>query len=909
MKVCKFVIQIILAIILSLLGFEKSNAQQHYASSQDDRHSVQRTGNAATIPSLQAIHAESSEKIELDGKLNEAVWQHSPVATGFIQRSPRDGHRATEKTTARVIYTNEAIYVGIKAYDAAMDSVAATLFRRDGSAYSDWVYASFDSYDDNRTSFNFAVNPKGVQKDILIFDNDSEDIRWDAVWEAETKINADNWTVEMRIPLSQLRYSTSQGKQSWGVNFQRRIARKEEIAFWAPIPQDAAGIVSQYGELRGLTELKKPERLELIPYVSSSLTRAPSEPTNPFYEANDLNASVGGNLKYGLTSDVTLTATINPDFGQVEADPAVINLSAFETYLEAQRPFFLEGTEIFQFGNTQTFNRFGNPIVFYSRRIGRQPQGSVYAAGVEAQHVDQPDQTSIAGAAKVSGKMDNGLSFGILNAFTTREQAVYTSPGASTAQSIAVEPPTNYFVSRLKKDFNKGKTIVGGYFSSVNRFMDTEYLISELHEDSYIGGVDFEHSWKNREWIVSGVFSGSHVSGSQEAILQTQLSSSRYFNRPDAHYLSVDPQRTSLSGFAGEFSAGRFGGDHWRGSITYSTVSPGYEVNDIGFETSADYHGLSSLLQYRETQPAAPFRFYNINVYTNQQWNYGGDLTYNGIATSGNMDFSNLWSFAFNVTYNGKAYEDRLLRGGPQALSPARIQYSGVLQTNASKKISAEIGHMRVNDMSGGMLRDVYMDLTFRPTSYIQVTISPNYNYQTNTGQYVRAVDDPTASHTYGTRYVFADIDQKTLSAGFRLDWTFSPEISLQTYIRPFITSGNYYNYKEFTTPRAYNFEVYGEDAGTINQKDNTYFIDPDASGPAETFSILNGDFNFRSIQTNAVFRWEYSPGSTLFLVWQQDRRSSERFSNLQFSRDFNRLWHSEPTNIFLIKLSYWLSR
>lgn len=904
MTIPKLAQYLLLAITLLIASFNKSFAQEQI---QHDS-----TTGVDAKPSNAAVYAITAEKlapqtsIKLDGKLDEAVWEKAEMASGFTQRTPQDGQPATEKTVGRVIYTDDAIYVGIVAYDSAMDSVAATLFRKDGSAYSDWVYASFDSYDDNRTSFNFAVNPKGVRKDILIFNSDSEDIRWDAVWEAEAQINADSWSVEMRIPLSQLRYSTKQSEQSWGVNFQRRIARKEEISFWSPTPQDAAGFVSQYGRLQGLKNLEKPRRLELLPYASSSLTRAPSEPGNPFYEANEFSGSVGGDIKYGLSSDLTLTATINPDFGQVEADPAVINLSAYETYFEEQRPFFLEGTEIFQFGNTQTFNRFGNPIVFYSRRIGRQPQGHLSAAGVDAQHVDRPDHTSIAGAAKVSGKTESGLSIGVLNAFTTREKATYLGAN-SNEQTMAIEPPTNYLVGRMKQDFNKGKTTVGGYVSSVNRFMSADYLASNLHEASYIGGIDFEHSWNDREWIASGVFSGSHVKGSKTSILQTQLSSSRYFNRPDADYISVDPDKTSLSGYAGEFSVGRFGGEHWRGSFTYSMVTPGYEVNDIGFETTADYHGISSLVQYRETEPAAPFRFYNINVYTNQRWNFGGDLTYNGIAASGNVDFTNLWSFSYNVGYDGEVFNDRLLRGGPQALSPAQFQYSGVLQSNASKKLSAEIGHLRVNDVSGGMTRDVYMDITYRPTSYIQVTLSPNYNYQSNTGQYVSAIEDPTANQTYGSRYVFADIDQRTLSAGLRLDWTFTPDISLQTYVRPFITSGDFYNYKEFTTPREYDFDIYGEDSGTISQSDGGYTIDPDAAGPAESFTIADGDFNFRSIQTNAVFRWAYAPGSTLFLVWQQDRRSSERFSDFRFRRDFNRLWESKPTNIFLVKLSYWL--
>lgn len=858
-----------------------------------------------TFPTISAIKATTELPIQLDGKLDESIWDQKSPATGFIQRAPNDGNPATEQTEARVVYTQDAIYVGIKAYDSAMDSVAATLFRKDGSAYSDWVAISLDSYNDNRTGFYFAVNPRGVRKDILIYNNAREDLRWDAVWEAKTYITDDYWTVEMRIPLSQLRYSTNQTEQSWDVNFERKIARKQETSYWAPIPQNASGFVSKYGNLNGIKNLKKPRRLEIAPYASGSLTRAPGSDSNPYYKQNDLGTSIGGNIKYGLSSNFTLTGTINPDFGQVEADPAVINLTAFETFFPEQRPFFLEGTDIFQFGHTQTFNKFGTPTIFYSRRIGRQPQGRVAASGIDAEFVDRPDQTSIASAAKVSGKTDNGLSVGVLNAFTTREKATYINGGSEN--TLSIEPPTNYFVGRMKKDFNSGNSTVGGYVSSVNRFIGADYLKSNLHTASYVGGLDFEHSWNNREWIISGVFSGSQVKGSEAALQSTQLSSSRYYNRVDADYLSVDPDKTSLTGYSGELSLGRFSGDHWRGSLTYSVVSPGYEVNDIGFETRADFQALSYLVQYRETSPSGPFRSYIFNAYANQRWNFGGDLTYNAFAGSGYIQFNNLWSLNLNAGYNAPAFNDRLLRGGPLAQMPASHYYSAVVGSNSSKMFSASVGHLRRNDVNGGMVRDFFVDLTVRPTSYIQLTLSPNYNYQTTTSQYVLQKQDATASNTYGSRYVFADIDRTTFSTSLRLDWTFTPNMSLQTYIRPFITSGNYYNYKEFTTPRKYDFATYGRDKGAINYSDGVYTVDPDGQGSAESFSFGQPDFNFRSVQTNAVFRWEYAPGSTLFLVWQQDRRSSDPYNDFRLSRDFDRLFGAKPTNVFMIKLSYWL--
>lgn len=860
----------------------------------------------SALRSLQAIRLDTESAIILDGALDEAIWQQAPVATDFIQRSPDEGKPASEKTEVRVIYSSKALFIGIRAFDSAMDSVAATLFRKDGSAYSDWVYVNIDSYDDNRTSFNFAVNPRGVRKDILIFNNDDEDIRWDAVWEAETTIQDECWVAEIRIPLSQLRFNAEKQIQNWGINFQRRLARKEEISFWSPTPQEASGFVSRYGNLRGVRDLPEVNRLEIVPYTSGSLSRAPGDAANPYYSANEWSASAGTDIKYGITSDFTLTGTINPDFGQVEADPAVINLSAFETFFPEQRPFFLEGTDIFEFGGTRTYNSFGNPIVFYSRRIGRQPQGNVSDARPGAEYVDAPDQTNIAGAAKISGKTDAGFSLGILNAFTLREKAQFRTTGNQNG-SLSVEPPTNYFVGRVKQDFGEGRTIIGAYGSAVNRFIGAGYLENSLHSSAYIAGLDFEHGWNDREWVLSGVVSGSSVNGSKEAILRTQRSSARYYNRVDADYLSVNPDKTSLNGYAGELSFAKYGGEHWRGSLTYSFVSPGYEVNDIGFENRADYHSANYSLMYRESSPAPEFlRLYNFWMFGGQAWNFGGDHLNNWYNTGTYLEFENLWSFNMNVNMWGQEYDDRLSRGGPVMEDPKGWNFNTNISTNETRKLSFRIGNFFRNDVSGAYTRSFWGGITIRPATNIQLEISPQLNISKSTDQYVTTVSDPLAVNTYDNRFVFADIDRTTLSTSLRLDWTFTTDISLQTYLRPFISSGNYYNYKELSESYTYDFAVYGKDRGTIAADENGYTVDPDGAGPARSFSFQEQDFNFKSIQTNAVFRWEYQPGSILYVVWQQDRSASTSHNDFRMGRDVNRLFRTEPTNVFLLKFSYW---
>lgn len=902
-KIILYVSNLVFALVLSTSVFAQESINQEVPAPK--QHNVFNSKDA--VSTLHALRIAADDKVILDGKLDEPLWRRASIATGFIQRAPQDGSPASEKTEVRLIYTDDVIYIGAKVFDSAVDSVAATLFRKDGDAYSDWFYVGIDSYNDNRTSFSFGVNPRGVRKDLLIYNNDREDTKWDAVWEASTGMQDDGWIVEMKIPLSQLRFNGKKINQQWGINFQREIARKGEVAFWSPTPQNSAGLVSNFGELKGIKNLPQPKRLEIKPYFSGKLTRAPKEVANPFYNRNDLFGSVGADVKYGITSDLTLTATINPDFGQVEADPAVINLSANEVYNPEQRSFFLEGSDIFEFGNVRAFSRIGNPYVFYSRRIGRRPQGRLSQAGLNPSHVDRPEFTTIASAAKLSGKTKNGLSVGVLNAFTLGESADYQLD--SQTGSMRIEPPTNYFVGRFKKDLNGDDAMIGAYGSAVNRVMGTGYLKDQLHESAYIAGMDFEQSWKDREWILSGTFSASSVSGRSESLQLTQQSSLRYYDRPDADYLSVDPTKTNLQGYAGSLAFGRFAGEHWLASASYSVVSPGYEVNDLGYGNRTDYQGAAYFLRYQENNPTGMFRSYNIAAVKYHLWNFGGDQIEDGYNLLGGAEFKNQWSLNLASGLDRKRLDDRLLRGGPLALTPLSYFGSAVLSTNDANKLSFEFGHLRGGDSEGGFERDLFVNMVYRPTSYIQVELKPNYNIQKTTTQYVDAISDPSAVDTYGKRYVFADLDQTTLSTSLRLDWTFSPIMSLQTYVRPYITSGNFENYKEFQTPRELDFEVYGEDTGSITKTANGYQVDPDGAGPANAFSIAEQDFNFRSVQTNAVFRWEYMPGSTLYVVWQQDRSAFANTGDFKLSRDMDGLLNAKPTNVFLVKLSYWFSR
>lgn len=694
--------KVILTVAMVCL-FATAYAQTFHQKEEDSLVSQPVNWNLGTAeyPELNALRLSNEKHVTLDGKLSESFWELAPAATKFTQRIPDDGRAATERTEVRIYYTNAYLYVGITAYDSAPDSIKAPLFRRDGEEASDWVYVFFDSYNDKRTAFAFGVNPRGVQKDVLLFDDTNEDLLWDAVWEAEAAITDFGWTAEMKIPLSQLRFSSKEEEQSWGVNFQRRISRKGEVSFWAPTPQSETGIVSQFGRLVGIQNLSKPKRLEVVPYISSELTRLPASNTsNPYFKRNELTAGIGGDIKYGLTTDLTLTATINPDFGQVEADPAVINLSANENFFSERRPFFLEGNDIFQFGNTKTFNSVGNPATFYSRRIGRSPQGNATLAGVNADYVDRPDFTTIATAAKISGKTKKGWSVGLLDAYTVQEKALYTNPSGQES-AFKIEPVTNYLVGRTKKDFNSGNTYVGGFGSAVNRSVDGTYFEDYLRTSAYLGGLDFEHNFDDRNWVASGAFSYSVINGSKEAIRLAQTSSVRYYNRVDSKSLSVNPNRSSLSGFATELSIQKRGGeDHWLTSVTYSDVSPGYETNDIGFMNRGDYRAIDGGIVYRETDPKY-VQYFEQFVFLGRGWNYDGDLIKNGYMVGGAVRFNNLWTFNYNANVAGHQYIDHVTRGGPVVERPKDWNFNMNVNSNENKRVSFNLGTNQRKDESG----------------------------------------------------------------------------------------------------------------------------------------------------------------------------------------------------------------
>ncbi len=866
-------------------------------------------GHLGPTPALDAERR--TGPVDIDGRLNEAAWAAAPVGSDFMQSWPQPNAEPTERTEVRVLYDDDALYVGVRLRDDQPDSVAAQLARRDASGiYSDWVHVIIDSYHDRRTAFRFSANPLGVKKDVYTSNDGDEDVSWDAVWDVATRVDSLGWTAEYRIPFSQLRFGSqpSDSGRVWGFQVMRDIARHDERDSWSPWTRRSPGFVSAFGNLTGLDGIHPPHRFELQPYTSARLVRAPGSSANPFFEPTDASFSVGADVKYGLPAGLTLTATVNPDFGQVEVDPAVVNLSAFETFFPEKRPFFVEGSDIFSFGNTQSFNNYNRYIYFYSRRIGRPPQRGL--SGSQYAYVDAPDQTTIATAAKVSGKTASGWSIGFLDAVTTPEEARYADP-TGDMRTTRVEPLTNYMVARLRKDLRQGRSVLGGIFTATNRDLSLPALAGLLRSGAYIGGADFLHTWANRAWSVSGYVAGSRIRGEPDVIAAAQASSARYYQRPDADYLEIDPTRTALDGHIAELALAKAGGRHWTGSLSYRDVSPGFELNDIGFLSRADARAFSTFLRYVEDRASGWYRNYSAYVYTNQAWNYGGDLIYDGFAGSGNVQLSSFHTIGASFTYNPRTMSDRLTRGGPLARSPSQWYGSAYFSSDARKPIVAQVFGSLSRDELGGNSREISISLDARPATNVHVSFGPDLQKQTTYQQYVRTVADPSADATSGRRYVFARLRQTTLGLDTRLDWTFTPTLSLQLYAQPFVSAGRYSSFRELDAPASLDYAIYGVDRGTIVRgvqgRQGFYTVDPDADGPAPAFQFFDPDFTFRSLRGNAVLRWEYRPGSTLYLVWQQQRSYSLPDGTFELGRDTRGIFDSVPTNIFLLKLSYWI--
>lgn len=842
--------------------------------------------------------------IKIDGILKEKTWQTQGY-TDFVQRDPNDGQPPTEKTEVWVGYDNKALFVAARLYDSEPGKIISRLGRRDESVNSDWFAVAIDPYFDKRSGYRFSITPAGSIADLSLYNDEWDDATWDGIWESATRIDGQGWTVEIRIPFNQLRFKKRE-EYVWGINFHRIIKRKNEQLWYAWVAKDDSGYVSRFARLEGINHINPGRNIELIPFVAGAAEFSPDDEDDPFDSAQDYTGIAGIDFKVGLKSNLILDATINPDFGQVEVDPAVINLSAYETYYSEKRPFFIEGANIFSFGHggARDFWGFswGNPSFFYSRRIGRTPQGLDY---MDYDYENSPVWTTILTAAKLTGEIGRGWKMGFLSALTAREYAEIDLGGEQSTREV--EPFTYYGVLRTQKEFNEGRQGLGLIATSVVRNLKTDDLVEYLNDRAFSLAVD---GWtfldKNKMWVVTGWLGSTRVSGSAEAITELQESSLHYYQRPDAGHVEMDEEATSLSGWAARFTVNKQKGNIML-NAALGAISPGFDSTDLGFQWNGDVINGHLGLGYRWLKPGKVFRNAYVIGATNRNYDFGGIKNEEGFYLLGGGQLKNYWGGEMLVAYFPDALSNNLTRGGPLMLHPAFTFTRLQLYTDDRKPVVGSIFGTYFENTAGSREWTMQLSLRIKPSSNISVSIGPGYEYNHSVSQWVDNFDDSLMTDTYGIRSVFSTLDQKTLYAEIRLNWTFTPKLSLQVYLQPFISSGQYKGFKELARPETFDFNEYGQNGSTISYDSEyeEYFIDPDGPGAAEGFYLGNPDFNFKSLRGTAVLRWEFRPGSIFYLVWTQNRSDENNPGDFRFGRDIGDMFSATGTNVFMLKFTY----
>jgi hypothetical protein len=870
--------------------------------------------SAAPTPQMQAMRGE--EPITIDGRLNEGVWTSAQPATDFRQQVPKEGQPASERTEVRLAFDDQALYIGARMFDSTgAAGVRTRLGRRDQSLEGDYIQLVLDTYHDHTGRTVLQVNPSGVKYDAGQA-SPYADPSWDPVYTVATRVDSAGWTAEFRIPFSQLRYPAGTD-QTWGMQVWRFIERKNEQDMWSFWGQNEAGGPNRFGHVTGLRAPRHRRSVELLPYVLARGSFVqPLQPGSPFEDRRSGNVRVGGDVKALLTSTLTLDATINPDFGQVEVDPAVVNLSQFEVFFSEKRPFFVEGSGLFDFGEFSCHfcSNVSTIQPFYSRRIGRTPQGFVTQS---ATFTRSPESSNILGAAKITGRLPGGLQVGVLDAVTRRERALAISPEGDRFTE-EVEPATNYLVGRLRKNMRGGNVTIGALGTSVIRGFDSEPLRGFLPSRAEAVGTDWSVYWKNRTYGWIGNLVVSEAGGDSAAILRLQNSPARYFQRPDraaggngVFSDRLDPGVRSLRGIGGYTRLAKDAGT-WRYETALDFRSPGYETNDLGYLPQADYvWGNANVLRVWN-RPTKLYRDMAAIVGSQQQVNFDGDLTGRDYHAYLGGQLANWWEVSAFSIVNTQASDDRLTRGGPVVRTPASLLMALNVNTDARRRVVLGTSPRYNTDEDGGWNWSADLSMRVKPASNVQFSLGPAYSASYTTQQYVDDFADPTADHFFGQRTVFSDLHQRTLSMNTRLNWTFSPTLTLELFAQPFIATGEFDHFKEFTATRTLDKREFdARQIAPIVQDGRRvgYSLDPDRTEATPNFAFANPDFNFRSLRGNAVVRWEYRPGSTLFFVWQQQRSGAQAYGDFELSRDANAIFRQRPDNVFVIKASYWIGR
>lgn len=773
--------------------------------------------SADPLKTAEAVKTDA--RIRIDGTPDENGWNNAAATTGFRQLEPDEGQAASESTLVRILYDDEAIYIGFWCYDTEPDKIIKQLTRRDRPTESDRVAVKIDSHHDHQTAYYFSINAAGVLRDVLIFNNSESDGSWDAVWEADAKMMTWGWSAEFKIPYSALRFSESE-KYTWGLDISRYITRKNETAVWQFVPNSVSRGVSRYGHLVGIEGIRLPGRVETLPYVVSSGVTEPK--TLAGSGSQEFMSDIGVNFKYGITSSTTLDAAINPDFGQVESDRSVINLTTHETYFEEKRPFFVEGTDIFR---TPFINQF------YSRRIGRRPTGDIDGA----EHTfDEPENTTLLSAVKLTGKTNSGTAFGLFNVTTQKETAKYRLADDPNTYEAVIEPLANYSVIRARQDI-LGNSYVGGMVTTANQ---------KDRSDAFTASADWRLYFLDQRFSFSGIAIGTN-NGPGTGDMGTML--------------SLD----------------KSGGKLIRGNIYGYYIGPQADWNRMGFMERNSARGFNNWIQLYSNKRFSIFRNMNINFNYWYNENLDGYRGRNGGNVNGSVSFTNNWTIWAGVGYDGSRYDDRETRNNGLWYVDSDARYWAAAATNPSKPISFDINYHHDNEKDG--LFYLYEFTTcFKPLSNFEFSVGTHYTINRGVDFWVGTGEDGLP--------VFGKIDNSDLDLTSRGTYTFTRNLSLQWYTQVYFSAGEYNDFRRLTSP--YRLEDVPE----------SYEI-----------SFAKSDFNYNSFKYNLVLRWEYLPGSALYLVWTQSREGYRSdYGDFQFSRDFRNLMDIPETNTFLVKANYW---
>jgi hypothetical protein len=850
------------------------------------------TSSAGSVTKrAQASRAPRAGAVRFDGKLDESAWAEAQFISGFTQREPNEGAPSTDSTSVAFIYDDDALYIGARMQSSNPEAIRALVTRRDREGSSEQLIISLDTFRDRRTAYTFSVTAAGVRVDYFHGSDfeGSRDYAFDPVWEARTQVDSTGWTAEMRIPFSQLRFNAAD-EQLWGVNVVRLVPDRNESAYWVLVRRSETGWSSRMGDLVGIHGVRPSRRVELLPYVATD-TRFSSNvnANNPFDQKRHSEFRGGGDLKLGLGPNATLEGTFNPDFGQVEADPAEVNLSAYETFFAERRPFFTEGTQL-----------LGGRGNFYSRRIGAPPPlrpGATYT--------DMPRNSTIIGAAKLSGRLPSKLSFAGLSAVTDREEARTFDATRNTFSNAEVAPRTFYGVGVVQQEFGRDASTLYAMLTAVERDIESGSLAERvLARRAYSGIADTRIRWAGGKYDMSAYAAFSYVAGDSLAIAAQQTSSRRYFQRPDADYVEFDPSRTSLPGFYVGINHSKLSGEHWLWDIDLIAESPGYEINDIGRLGGSDDQGVYTNLRYRETKRGALFHRWDVGLSQATEWNFGEVRQFTNFESYGNVTFKNFWRASGGVGYNASALSDNLTRGGPlMATKPGAYVY-GSLSSRTGARTGWSINLSRSQGTDGGSSTSANGSLTLRPGPQWELTLTPAYSAGITARQYVTSLAGGGPA-TFGRRYVFAYVDRDQYSMRFRLNYALTPNLTFETYAEPFAASGRFYDFGELPAARSGDLRTYGTNGTTISARDS--LGRRTVTDGAASFTLSNSDFNVRSFRSNAVVRWEWRPGSTIFLVWQQDRFSSAPNGVAVTPGGMWDALTADGTQFLAIKVSYWV--